>query len=62
MTGSAHEPAALDPGPCPLCGGTAYRINWIDIGDVWGKLIPGSVSCVNPNCPPPVPELCSRWD
>jgi hypothetical protein len=64
----------FDPGPCPNCEQRNYRINWLGTGtgDDPYAAIPGTVTCLNPECPGrienedgqavPSAELCSGWD
>lgn len=46
-----HE---FDPGPCPKCGGTEHRVNWVSVHssheEPGSVLVPGTVECLNPAC------------
>lgn len=49
-----NERHEFDPGPCPRCGGTKHRVNWVDVHESHEEpgsaLVPGTVECLNPDC------------
>lgn len=55
---SSADDEPFDPGPCPHCGERNYEVNWVDVGYDGREKIPGTVTCLNPQCPGRVP---SKW-
>lgn len=48
---SWSERDQYDPGPCPHCGGTDARVEWLQVMPGKDRYIPGLMNCLNSKCP-----------